>query len=93
MPRGKITEESLVQRIAALDEKRKTLKKKLQVMRIRNAAKRRKAMFSTIRRNEKEVLEVIKSKAPEFFKKLIDAEPATRKAPVKRRTRRVKASV
>lgn len=91
MPRGKVTEESLVQRIAALDEKRKALKKKLQVMRIRNAAKRRKVMFSTIRRNEKEVLEVIKNKAPEFFKKLIDGESATKRAPAKRRTRRAKA--
>lgn len=87
MPRGKQTEESLVRRIAALDAKRKALKKKLQVMRIRAAAKRRKAMMSTLRRNEKEVLEVIRTKAPDFFKKLVGDEAT----PQRRRGRRAKA--
>jgi hypothetical protein len=87
VPRGKQTEESLVRRIEALDAKRKALKKKLQVLRIRAAAKRRKAMMSTLRRNEKEVLEVIRSKAPDFFKKLVgDEAEGTR-----RRGRRAKA--
>jgi hypothetical protein len=87
MPRGKVTEESLVARIAKLDEQRKVLKKKLQVMRIRAAAHRRKALFTSIRRNEKEVIEVIKSKAPDFFKKLVEEKKprAGRKAAAKKR--------
>jgi len=88
VPRGKQTEESLVRRIAALDAKRKVLKKKLQVMRIRAAAKRRKAMMSTLRKNEKEVLEVIRTKAPDFFKKLV-GEQAQAKP---RRSRRAKVA-
>lgn len=74
MPRGPQSEDRLVKQLAALDAKRKVLKKKLQVMRIRASAKRRKAMFATIRKNEKEVIEVLKTKAPDFFKRLVTAD-------------------
>jgi hypothetical protein len=89
MPRGPQTEEALVKQIAALDARRKTLKKKLQVMRIRAAAKRRKAVFTSIRKNEKEVLEVLKAKAPDFFRKLVEgpASKAVAKKTVKRRVK------
>ena len=81
MPRGPQSEERLVAQLAKLDAKRKVLKKKLQVMRIRAAAKKRKAMFATIRKNEKEVIEVLKNSAPDFFKKLVggDAKPRAKR--------------
>ena len=94
MPRGvPQSEDSLVKRIAQLDTQRKVLKKKLQVLRIRAAAKRRKTVSALIRKNEKEVLEVIKTKAPEFLDKLLGSgtkrakKKAARKsaAPKKRR--------
>ena len=95
MPRVKQTEENLLKQIAVLDEKRKLLRKRLQVMRIRSSAERRKALFKSIRRNEKEVIEVIKTKAPDFFKKLVESDPrktrkprAAKKAGRKRRAAR-----
>lgn len=94
MPRGvPQSEESLVKRITQLDAQRKLLKKKLQVLRIRAAAKRRKTVSALIRKNEKEVLEVIKSKAPEFLDKLLGGGPkrakrkASRKSAVPKRRR------
>jgi hypothetical protein len=89
MPRVKQTEENLLKQLAALDEKRRSIKKRLQVMRIRAAAQKRKALFTSIRKNEKEVIEVIKTKAPDFFKQLMDGSPrkprAAKKAVRKRR--------
>ncbi|HVT35264.1 MAG TPA: hypothetical protein VHE37_06760 [Nevskiaceae bacterium] len=78
MPRGIVSEEKLVAQLAKVEEKRRVLRKKLQVFRIRAAAKKRKAVFSSIRKNEKEVMEVLKNKAPDFFKKLLTAQPAKR---------------
>lgn len=69
-----MTEENLVKQLAALDEKRREVKKRLQVLRIRNAATKRKALFKSIRKNEKEVIEIIKTKAPDFFHKLVEGE-------------------
>ena len=89
MPRVKMTEENLVKQLETLDEKRRQVKKRLQVLRIRNAAGKRKALFKSIRKNEKEVIELIKNKAPEFFNKLVEGQPrkprAAKKAARKRR--------
>lgn len=95
MARVKVTEEYLVKQIEQLDAKRKQLKKTLQVFRIRAAAAKRKSLFKSIRKNEKEVLELLKSKAPDFFDKLAGEQPkrkrrATRKA-VKKGARKLAA--
>ena len=87
MPRGIVSEEKLVKQLEKVELKRRILRKKLQVFRIRAAAKKRKAVFSSIRKNEKEVMEVLKTKAPDFFKKLLTAAPAKAK-----RGRRKKAA-
>ena len=93
MPRVKQTEENLMKQLAAIDEKRRQVKKRLQVMRIRNAAGKRKALFKSIRKNEKEVIEIIKAKAPEFFSKLVEGQPrkprAAKKAARKKRAAKV----
>ena len=91
MPRVKQTEEVLVAKIAELETKRKALKKKLQVMRIRAAATRRKKILTSIRRNEKEVLDLIKTKAPEFFDRLSQAPVRKKRAAKKATGRRSRA--
>lgn len=84
MPRVKETEAHLQQKLDEIDAARQVLKKKLQVMRMRAAAAKRKSFLKSIRRNEKEVIELIRSKAPEFFEKLTTAEPKKRRRAAKK---------
>jgi len=45
-------------------------------------------MLALIRRNEKEVLELIKNKAPDFFDRLLQPDPARKKRTTKKGTGR-----
>ncbi len=86
MPRIAVTEENLKKQIAALDLKIRALKKKLRVIRMKTTLSSKRQLAKSVRANQSEVLEALKKKAPQLYKKLMTG-------PVKKRkyTRRKKA--
>ncbi|HUS24446.1 MAG TPA: hypothetical protein VM369_05815 [Candidatus Binatia bacterium] len=62
---------SLLAQIEKVGGRLRKLKKRLHVLRIREAAKRRKQLFAQIRRNEKAVVSALKKKAPQLYQQLL----------------------
>lgn len=71
MAKRRSYEEALVQQESDLLARLKMVRKRLQIHRIRASAKRRKGIFASIRRNEREVLDALQKRSPALYKKLV----------------------